>query len=452
MNFTPINFPNYLEVKCLRVQKPLPNLQSLPLSGNYNDILNEEDLNTFPFVNKFKHFETANNNSIGISNLFMLNNKFGKVLLMEDIELILSFVNSSDRELQLHNLKITLQGTPKDQNGKAFDKNILTSQNPIKIQPKTSFTTKIKVLINTNSKYAILITSHCLSTAFDEHYRRENQRTTVRTKTDKYTIENGKVFQNYSKRLTFDAVIPFVINDPSSPNLSTNNPSYHDNQMESSDINVSFTNVTPNDLLIQNIMLYPDKKRDEIIHCENNKNKRDTSFYLRNGEEYNALFKIKKLDIVSTYDNYIVGIQWVNNFDCVPKLYQILIQNKSKLKNDTFELMILEKPQSDIVQGKNFKIVFNIKNKTKSALKLKIHSQRYTTSEQEHIKEFEVIDIVDSTFELKECMSFSMICKSDVIGIVYLPLLHISYGDKKTISFDKLLYFNCVENEHNINQ
>jgi hypothetical protein len=94
MNFTPINFPNYLEVKCFRVQKPLSNLTCLPLSGNYNDIYNNEDPNVYPLLNKFNNFEMGNTSTIGISNMFMLNNKFGKVLLMEDLELILSFVNS----------------------------------------------------------------------------------------------------------------------------------------------------------------------------------------------------------------------------------------------------------------------------------------------------------------------------------------------------------------------
>ena len=446
MDFTPINFPNYLEVKCFRVQKPLSNLTCLPLSGNYNDIYNNEDPNVFPLLNKLNNFEMGNTSTIGISNMFMLNNKFGKVLLMEDLELILSFVNSSDRELILQNLKITLQGTPKDQNGKSFDKSILTSQTQIKIQPKSSFTTKIKVSINTNSKYAISISLFCLSTAFDEHYRRENQRTAVRTKTDKYSIENGKVFQNYSKRLTFDAVIPFITYDSTYPNLNTNNPSYNDKQMESCDINLAFVNVAPNELLIQNVCLYPEKKRNELIHAEYN-GINNNFFYMKNGEEYNALFRIKNPDVSTFYPNFIVGIQWVNLFDCVPKLYQTLIQNKSKLNNDVMVLTILDKPQGDVVKGKNFKIVFNVKNKGTSGLNVKIHVERFTESEQENVKEFDVIDIVDSAFELKECMTFSLVCKSDVVGIVYLPKLCFTYGDKKVMAFDKLLYFNCAEEE-----
>ena len=446
MNFTPINFPNYLEVKCFRVQKPLSNLICLPLSGNYNDIYNNEYVSVFPLVNKFTHFEMGSTSTIGISNMFMLNNKFGKVLLMEDLELILSFVNSSDRELQLQNLKITLQGTPKDQNGKSFDKSILTSQTQIKIQPKASFTTKIKVSINTNSKYAISISLFCLSTAFDELYRRENQRTAVRTKTDKYSIENGKVFQNYSKRLTFDAVIPFITYDATFPNLNANNPLYNDNQMESCDINLTFMNVAPNELLIQSVGLYSDKKRNDLIPAENN-GINNNCFYMKNGEEYSALFRIRNPDMSTFYPNFIVGIQWANLFDCVPKLYQTLIQNKSKLNNDVMVLTILDKPQGDVVKGKNFKIAFNVKNKGTPGLNVKIHVERLIESEQENVKEFDVIDIVDSAFELKECMSFSVVCKSDVVGIVYLPKLCFTYGDKKVIAFDKLLYFNCVEEE-----
>jgi hypothetical protein len=168
---------------------------------------------------------------------------------------------------------------------------------------------------------------------------------------------------------------------------------------------------------------------------------------MKNGEEYNALFKIKNPDVSTFYPNFIVGIQWVNLFDCVPKLYQTLIQNKSKLNNDVMVLTILDKPQGNVVKGKNFKIVFNVKNKGTPGLNMKIHVERFTESEQENVKEFDVIDIVDSAFELKECMSFSLVCKSDVVGIVYLPKLCFTYGDKKVIAFDKLLYFNCVEEE-----
>ena len=37
------------------LQKPLSNLTCLPLSGNYNDIDNNEDPNIFPLLNKFNN-------------------------------------------------------------------------------------------------------------------------------------------------------------------------------------------------------------------------------------------------------------------------------------------------------------------------------------------------------------------------------------------------------------
>ena len=44
---TLLELPNLVEVKCLRVNKPRYNYDSLPLSGIYNDIHNEEDPNAY---------------------------------------------------------------------------------------------------------------------------------------------------------------------------------------------------------------------------------------------------------------------------------------------------------------------------------------------------------------------------------------------------------------------
>ena len=58
-------------------------------------------------------------------------------------------------------------------------------------------------------------------------------------------------------------------------------------------------------------------------------------------------------------------------------------------------------------------------------------------------REFDVIDIVDNNFELKDKANFCLICKCDILGTVCLPKLVISVNDAKA-NYDKLLYFNCV--------
>lgn len=266
-------------------------------------------------------------------------------------------------------------------------------------------------------------------------------RTSVNTKTDKYTVDNGKVFQNYSKKLTFDAVVPFMIYDSSSTTLNTKCGLYRDVQMERSDVSVSFVNMAPSELLVKNVELVPSKRREHVVKSEG----REGEFYMKNGEEYSALFSIRNKEMFMRNDYYTVCVQWVNGFDCKMKECHMMIQNKSKMRNEVLDVTVSDKPDGEVAKGRNFKIAFNVRNKTKMELTVNVYVERFTHSEQDDVKEFEVMDIVDSKFQLRESMSFSLVCRSDNIGVVYMPVLHISYGDNKIMSFDKILYFNCVE-------
>ena len=51
-----LEFPTLIEVKCLRIQRPKQNYQTIPLSGIYNDISSVEDT-AYPLENKFKNFD-----------------------------------------------------------------------------------------------------------------------------------------------------------------------------------------------------------------------------------------------------------------------------------------------------------------------------------------------------------------------------------------------------------
>ena len=55
---------------------------------------------------KFKNFDICEKECVGIENMFGIYPKFGKVLFMEHLEAILIFVNKSDKELRLKDLKI----------------------------------------------------------------------------------------------------------------------------------------------------------------------------------------------------------------------------------------------------------------------------------------------------------------------------------------------------------
>jgi hypothetical protein len=68
-------------------------------------------------------------------------------------------------------------------------------------------------------------------------------------------------------------------------------------------------------------------------------------------------------------------------------------------------------------------------------------------------REIEIIDIIEKKIELnkeKQNNNITLICKSDIIGNVYLPRLKfLVYEENKNPMsnvYDALLFFNCIEN------
>ena len=68
-------------------------------------------------------------------------------------------------------------------------------------------------------------------------------------------------------------------------------------------------------------------------------------------------------------------------------------------------------------------------------------------------REIEIIDIIEKKIELnkeKQNNKFKLICKSDILGNVYLPRLKFLIYEENNINpieniYDTLLFFNCIE-------
>jgi hypothetical protein len=72
-------------------------------------------------------------------------------------------------------------------------------------------------------------------------------------------------------------------------------------------------------------------------------------------------------------------------------------------------------------------------------LKLKILFEKISD------REFDIIDIVEKDFELKDKINVTFICKCDSYGNIFFPKLSIIEENlKKTICYEKLFNFNCV--------
>ena len=176
---------------------------------------------------------------------------------------------------------------------------------------------------------------------------------------------------------------------------------------------------------------------------------------LESEEEINLLYKITDPDIFNNEQNFDLEINWLNLFDARPKKFIYEFTNKLKTYNKYYKISVIEKPEGNIIKNKNFNIKLKIETKN-------VQKKYIITLRQDHMKdndkssdrEIEIIDIVNKKIELnsqKPSDNFLLICKSDIIGNVYLPRLKILVLEDGGINqsgntFDTLLFFNCVEN------
>ena len=171
-------------------------------------------------------------------------------------------------------------------------------------------------------------------------------------------------------------------------------------------------------------------------------------------EELMTLFKIEDPDLFYDNDNFTLYIFWLKEFDFNPKVYSYDFYNALNTYNNYFKLTIKEKPETDIILHQNFRIVINLKTKSKDK-KYNIsisQEQIYDDDDKSDDREIEIIDIIEKNIELNSKVQnndFILICKSDILGNIYLPKLKftLTEGDINIPVikiYDSLLSFNCV--------
>jgi hypothetical protein len=185
------------------------------------------------------------------------------------------------------------------------------------------------------------------------------------------------------------------------------------------------------------------------------KNENDSKYLsLQPKEELMVLFKIEDPDIYYEKSDYILYISWLKKFDFNSKLFFYDFSNTLNTFNNYFKLSIAEKPEGDIILNQNFRIVINLKTKNKNAKYNISISQEpiQDDDEKSEDREIEIIDIIEKQIELNSKVpsnNFILICKSDILGNIYLPKLKftLTEGDKNMPIYniyDSLLSFNCV--------
>ena len=442
MNAKEIDFPRDIDIKCLRIVPPLFNNGNIPLNGLYNDIYNIEDMKIYPLENKMKNFNFSSDN-INIGNAFTLSSKFGKVLANEDLESLLIFMNKSNNEIEVKNIKINISSEVKNSKIEQKKFNCNVPSGTIKILPQSSISFKLSFNIDSIAKYLIDILMICQSKTYDNIYSKESKEQSsypIKTSTDRYTIKNGRVELNLTKRLTFETLYPIKTMEK-----------FFNNQMKNCYIEETIVNQSNRTLILFDLKMSPSSNKNqyfELINKDDLKN-----IIIEPNIELNVIFRISNPDLFLNENSFILNITWGNLFDINPKNFIKEIGNKIDVYNPYLNINIIEYPEKDVIENQSFKIIFSLKKKAKKNLLIFIQTESLKDNEKNE-REIEIIDIVDKKIELNDENSinnFCLVCKSDVLGNVTLPKIKLSIFDNNSneklnvLEYERLLTFNCVK-------
>ena len=442
-NAKEIDFPRDLDIKCLRIVSPIFNNGIIALNGLYHDLSNIEDKNKFPLQNKMVNFSIPINDGINIGNAFTLSSKFGKVLSTEELEALLIFINKSNNDIELKDIKINVSTELKDNNNKLELKKFScnTPSNKIILKGLTSISFKLKFIIDSIAKYLIDITMICQSKNYDNIYRKEiSSQQPIRNSTDKYKIIDGKVELNFSKRLTFETLFPVKTTER-----------FFNNQMKECFIEETIINQSNRTLILFDMKLSCQSKPNEFFELINGENL--TNIIIEPSIELNVIFKITDPNIFLNEKYFILQINWGNLFDINPKKFIKNIENGIDVYNSNFTLNIVDTPGKNILENQSFKVIFSLNKKSKINLVIFVEIESLKDNEKSNDREIEIIDIVDKKIELTKdnpLNTFCLICKSDVLGNVTLPKIKLTVFDSSNneqldiYAYEKLLTFNCV--------
>ena len=447
--------PKFLEIKFYRLTSPLFNYSNIPLSGLYNPLFNNES-KEYPLNSKFNNFDIASTDFINAENLLSISkHKSERALLKERMENILTFINNSREELTIKDLKITLKSYERQnkQNEKSLELNIGSYQNEIIIPAKKSHSIFFNIEMQNVGKFQLHIYCHSLSPIYDNTYFKLKQRNDIKKSTLNYFIKENTVEFFEFRKINLEIINPFLIKEKIY-NYDVNHCFISIKIKNLTDTYISILDLflTPKGKLMNHI---PFVKSLEEIKNQSSKNNKDSKYIsLQTQEELMVLFRIDDPDLFYEKNEFILNITWLKAFDFNPKIYKYEFANSLNTFNEYYKMTITEKPEGDIILNQNFKIIINLKSKNKE--------RKYTiTLSQEQIqdnddkstdREIEIIDIIEKKMELSpknQTNNFIIICKSDILGNVYLPKLKFTVyeGDKnipREKVYDSLLSFNCV--------
>ena len=471
-----LKLPKDIEIKFYRFTPPLLNTSNLPLSGIY-----QSELKQFPFPDKFSKFGIGS-----LDSFFSFSSSFGKVFLYEKLEGLIIFANNSDNYLTIKDLDINIIIEPlKDSKNKKQKKytDVKLPPSGIQIRPKKFFSVKIGIYLDMVGKYMIDINLRVRSSAYNTLYTTLKLKGKVRDNPKEFRIVDGNIEGINNKKLTFDVNYPFKIEE-----------NFHNYQLKECFIDIKIKNNTIYPLTICDLFLSPKivKKppsskisnvlltnniNQEIINkiplvqsleeINNNElipldksinsiicNTKYTT--IESEEEINLLFKITDINLFNNEKEFSLEIKWLNLFDANIKKYTYEFLNQLNTFNRIYKITVVEKPEADIIKNQNFNVVLKLETKNpQKKFIITVRQDILKDTDKSSDREIEIIDIIEKKIELnpnKTSENILLICKSDIIGNVYLPRLKFLVLEdggftQSGNTYDTLLFFNCVDNK-----
>ena len=460
-----------VEIKFFRLSPPVL-VTSPPLSGIYHNIDSIEDPENI-IDNKFTNFEINTLSPYTNQSLFSLSPSFGRVFHKEILEGLLTFKNKSDHEITLKTLEGSILVDEKSETKTKNQKYILDIKLPkegIILDKSEVYSMKFVCKLDFASKYTIYIELKVKSATYDYQYNEAKQKNLVKDEKD-FIVDGESVIIPISKKLTFDVIYPIKVYEK-----------FHNYQMNTCFIELQIINISIYPLTLTDLYLNPKSKPEEKLLLvdslqELSKNQSQNLFSdlnfqsnssdfipsskyltLQPDEEMNVLFKITDSSLFLEEEKYILNIKWLNLFDVNEKDYIYEFSNTLNTYNNYYKITVLEKPEKNIIINENFKIILKLETKNiNNNYIISLSQETLRDNDKSNDKEIEIIDITEKKIKLNKDIpqnNFVLICKSNVLGNVYLPRLKfLLYEDTNSNPtgnvFDALLTFNCIQKEEN---
>ena len=452
-----------IEIKFFRLLPPI--ITSFPsLNGIYHNIDSIESPE-YILDNKASNFEINSESSFSNQDLFSLPPYFGRVFHKEILEGLLTFKNQSNHEVTLKSLEVDVIVDEKAETKTKYLKYIMDVKLPkegVILDKGEVYSVKFYKKLEFASKYTIFTELKVRSSTYDYLYNEAKQKNLIKDEKD-FIVDGENVEILASKKLTFDVAYPFKILEK-----------FYNYQVNTCFIELKIKNITIYPLTLTDLYLYPKSNTnlklflvDNLQEISQNQSQNlflginpqspiQTSKFvtLQPEEEINVVFKITDTSLFLNEEKYILYINWLNLFDINEKDFTYEFSNTLNTYNHYYKITVIEKPEKNIIENENFKIILKVETKNPNKRYIITLSQEaLRDNDKSNDREIEIIDIKEKKIELNKNTpdnKFILICKSDVLGHVYLPrlkfLLFEDNGNNQTGNvFDAMLSFNCLQ-------